>query len=43
MGALVQWLWEETHVTKVVDSNPSAIKWMDIFSHLFAVKMVMFV
>ena len=30
-GALVEWLWEETHMMKVVGSNPSAIYWMDIF------------
>ena len=40
-GALVQWLWEETRVTKVVGSNPSAVYWIDIFSHLFVVKIVM--
>ena len=42
-GALVYWLWEEAHVPKVVGSNPSTIYWMDIFSHLFVVKIVMFV
>ena len=26
-------LWEETHVLKIVGSNPSAVYWMDIFSH----------
>ena len=26
---------------KVVSSNPSTVYWMDIFSHLFAVKFVM--
>jgi len=36
-------LWQEAHVPKVVGSNPSTIYWMDIFSHLFAVKIVMFV
>ena len=35
------WLWEETHVPKTVSSNPGIIYWMDIFSHLFAVKIVM--
>ena len=30
-GALVWWLWEETHVSKVVSSNPDTIYWMDIF------------
>ena len=29
-GALVQWLWEETHVPKVVGSNPRTVYWMDI-------------
>ena len=24
------WLWDETHVVKVVGSNPSAVYWMDI-------------
>ena len=38
-GALVQWLWEETHVVKVVGSNPGTIKWMDFFSHIFVVKI----
>ena len=40
-GALVLWLWEETHVPKVVSLNPSTVYWMDIFSHLFVVKIVM--
>ena len=30
-GALVKWLWEETHVPKVVGSNPSTVYWIDIF------------
>ena len=34
-GALVQWLWEETHVPKVMSSNPGTIYWMDIFSHTY--------
>ena len=29
-GALVQWLWEETFILKVVGSNPSTVNWMDI-------------
>ena len=37
------WLWATTHVRKVVGSNPGAIYWMDIFSRLFVVKIVMFV
>ena len=40
-GALVQWLWEETYVPNVVSSNPSIVYWMDIFSHLFVVKIVL--
>ena len=36
-GALVQWSLEETHVPKVVSSNPGTLYWMDIFSHLFVV------
>ena len=35
VGALVKWLWEETHIPKVVGSNPSAVYWMDmIFFHI---------
>ena len=30
-----------THIPKVVSSNPGTIYWMDIFSHLFVVKIVM--
>ena len=41
-GALVQWLWEETHVPKVVGSNLSTLYWMDISSHLFVGKIVTF-
>ena len=37
--ALVQWLWEETHVPKVVGLNPGTVYWMDIFSHIFVVKL----
>ena len=40
-GALVWWLWEETHVPKVVSSNPGTVNWMDIFSYLFVVKCVL--
>ena len=32
---------EETHVTKVVGSNPGTVYWMDIFTHIFVVKIVM--
>ena len=39
-GALVKWLWEETHVPKVVGSNPGTIYWVDIFSRLCVVKIV---
>ena len=47
-GALVLWLWEETHVLKVAGSNVhpvygAAVYWMDIFSHIFVVKIVLFV
>ena len=31
------WLWDETHVPKVVGSNPSTVYWMDIF-HIFCCK-----
>ena len=34
---------ETTHVQEVVGSNPDAIYWMDIFSHGFIVKVVLFV
>ena len=34
-GALVYWLWDETHVPKNVGSNTGAIYWMDItFFHI---------
>ena len=36
-GALVKWLWEETHVPKVVSLNPGIVYWMDIFSHTYFV------
>ena len=42
-GALVQWLWEETHVQKVVGLNPIIIYWMDIFFRFICCKIVMFV
>jgi len=42
-GALVLLLWEETDVPKVMGLNPSTVYWMDIFSHIFVVKFVMFV
>ena len=31
-GALVKWLKGETHIQKVVSSNPSARYWMDFFT-----------
>ena len=30
------------HVLKVVGSNPGTVYWMDIFSHIFVVKIVLF-
>ena len=33
----------ETHVLKVVGSNPSTVYWMDILSHTFVVIIVMLV
>ena len=30
-GVLVQWLWEKTHVPKVLSYNPGIIYCMDIF------------
>ena len=33
--ALVQWLWEETHVLTVVGPNPSTICLMDISQLIF--------
>ena len=36
---MVWWLWEETHVPKVMGSNPGTVYWMDIFSHIFVVKI----
>ena len=42
-GALVLWLWEETHIPKVVGSNPGTLYWMDILSHISVVKIVLFV
>ena len=31
-GALVKWLWEETHVMTVVGSNLGTVYWMDVFN-----------
>ena len=38
-GSLVWWLWEETHVSKDMGSNPGTVYWMDIFSHIIVVKL----
>ena len=35
--------WEETHVLKVIGSNLGTVYCMDIFSHIFVVKIVLFV
>ena len=37
LGALVQWLKEETHNQKVMSSNPGVGYWMDIF-HIILLK-----
>ena len=34
-------VWEETRMPKVVGSLPVTVYWMDIFSHIFVVKIVM--
>ena len=36
-GDLVQWLWEETRVPKVVSSNPSTVYSMAIY-HIYLLK-----
>ena len=36
-------VWEKTHVLKVVGSNPGTVYQMDIISHIFYVKIVLFV
>ena len=33
-GDLVLWLWEETHVPKVVGLNPSTVYRVDIFTFI---------
>ena len=43
VGALVYGLCDETHVQKVVSLNPSTTFCMNLFSHLFVVRIVMFV
>ena len=40
-GSLVQWLSEETHVQEIVSSNPTAENWMDHFTRVFCVKIVL--
>ena len=42
-GALVQWSLEDTHILKVVGSNPSTEYWMDILNIYFFAIIVMFV
>ena len=39
VGALVQWLWEATHVLEVVGSNPSTVYWMGIFHNYLLLKL----
>ena len=34
-GALFLWLWEQTHIQKIVGSNPSTIYWTGIFLIIF--------
>ena len=34
---------DDSRVQEVVGLNPSAVYWMDIFSHIFVIKIVMFV
>ena len=33
---------EKTHVPDIMSSNPGTLNWMDIFSHLFVVKICVF-
>ena len=35
---MVKWLWEETHVPKVMGSNTGTVYCMDIFSPILVVK-----
>ena len=35
--------WMTTHVREVMDLNPCAVYWMEIFSHWFVVKIILFV
>ena len=42
-GALVQWSLEDTHILKVVGSNPSTEYWMDILNIYFFAIIVMFI
>ena len=39
-GTLVQWLWEETHVPKVMGSSPSTIYWLDNF-HIYLMQKML--
>ena len=38
---MVKWLWEETHIPKVVGSTLCTVYWMNIFSQIFVVVIVM--
>ena len=40
-GALVKWLWEETHGQKVVSSNTGTVYSMNIF-HMHLLKLSLF-
>ena len=42
-GALVLWLWKETHVLKVEGLNPTTCILDGHFFHIFVVKIEMFV
>ena len=42
-GSPGHWLSEETLNQKVVSLNPGAGYWKDIFSHLYVLRIVMFV
>ena len=33
------WLWEENNVLKVMGLNAGTVYWMDIFTHIFVVKI----
>ena len=38
-GALVQWLWDETRVLKVVTLNPRTVYWKDVFTYIWCKKL----